>query len=87
MPCIRGLRSGSASAIWAGRLGAANQFHMPSPAASRNTRANGSLISGFSLSVSAARAAATPSAVAPTLSVISQLSSSVRGTCASSPLR
>ena len=38
---------------------------------------NGSLISGSSLSVSAARAAATPSAVAPTLSVMSQLSSSV----------
>src|SRR5262249_39748290 len=38
---------------------------------------NGSLINGFSLSVSIARAPATPSAVAPTLSVISQLSSSV----------
>jgi hypothetical protein len=52
-------------------------FHMPSPAAFRNTRANGSLINGLSLSVSVARAPATPSAVAPTLSVISQLSSSV----------
>jgi hypothetical protein len=52
-------------------------FQKPSPAASRNTRANGSLINGFSLSVSVARAPATPSAVAPTLSVISQLSLSV----------
>src|SRR6185437_7650608 len=54
-------------------------LHIPSPAASTNTRANGSLISGFSLSVSAARAAATPSAVAPTLWVMSQESLSVRG--------
>ena len=36
-------------------------------------------MSGFALSVSAARAAATPSAVEPTLSVISQESLSVRG--------
>ena len=36
-------------------------------------------MSGFSLSVSAARAAATPSAVDPTLSVMSQESLSVRG--------
>src|ERR1700726_247697 len=53
--------------------------HIPSPAASTNTRANGSLMSGFSLSVSAARAAATPRAGAPTLWVISQESLSVRG--------
>jgi hypothetical protein len=52
-------------------------FHMPSPAASRNSFAKGSTINGFSLSVSAARAAATPSAVAPTLSVMSQVSLSV----------
>src|SRR5271166_5823388 len=54
-------------------------LHIPSPAAFRKTRANGSLMRGFSLSVSAARAAATPSAVAPTLWVISQESLSVRG--------
>src|SRR5271166_663399 len=60
-------------------------LHIPSPAASTNTRANGSLMSGFSLSVSAARAAATPSAVAPTLWVMSQESLSVRGIA--SPLR
>jgi hypothetical protein len=36
-------------------------------------------MSGFSLSVSAARAAATPKAVEPTLSVISQESLSLRG--------
>src|SRR6185437_16676041 len=60
-------------------------LHIPSPAASTNTRANGSLISGFSLSVSAARAAATPSAVAPTLWVISQESLSVRGIASSLP--
>src|SRR6185312_926716 len=60
-------------------------LHIPSPAASTNTRANGSLISGFSLSVSAARAAATPSAVAPTLWVISQESLSVRGIPSSLP--
>src|ERR1700754_3971177 len=72
---------GSASTTSAGSSGAPNQFHTPSPTVSRKTRANGSLISGSSLSVSAARAAATPSAVAPTLSVISQLSSSVLTTC------
>ncbi len=53
---------------------------LPSPAASRKTCANGSRINGFSLRVSAARDDATPSAVAPTLSVISQLSSSLLGT-------
>src|SRR6476660_8079913 len=56
------------------------QFHTPSPAASRKTCANGSRINGFSLRVSAARDDATPSAVAPTLSVISQLSLSVLAT-------
>src|SRR6516225_8896317 len=60
-------------------------LHIPSPAASTNTRANGSLMSGFSLSVSAARAAATPSAVAPTLCVMSQESLSVRGIAISPP--
>src|SRR5271163_347191 len=74
---IRTGSSGTASTISAGSSGAPYQSHSPSPTVSRNTRANGSLISGSSLSVSAARAAATPSAVAPTLSVISQLSSSV----------
>ena len=68
-------------------VGAENQFHTPSPAASRNTRANGSRISGLSLSVSAARDAATPSAVAPTLSVISQLSLSVLATLMPSRFR
>ena len=53
-------------------------LHTPSPAASTNTRANGSEMRGFSLAVSAARAAATPRAVAPTLWVMSQESSSVR---------
>src|ERR1700730_15864017 len=84
MPCIRNGTSGATLAISSGRSGLPNQFHMPSPAASRNTRANGSSISGCSLSVSAARAAATPNAVAPTLSVISQLSLSLLGTFTSS---
>ena len=68
---------GSASMTSSGSCPAECQFHTPSPAASRNTWANGSVIKGFSLRVSAARAEATPSAVAPTLSVISQLSLSV----------
>src|ERR1700676_3239710 len=54
-------------------------LHVPSPAASRNTFANGSVIRGASDVVSAARAAATPSAVIPTLSVMFQESSSVLG--------
>src|SRR5271163_1072490 len=72
--------SGAAATTSAGSSGAPYQSHTPGPTRSRNTRANGSLISGSPLSVSAARAAATPSAVAPTLSVISQLSSSVLAT-------
>src|SRR6476619_4732076 len=51
--------------------------HPRSVAASRNSRAYGSLYNGRSLVVSSARAIATPSAVWPTPSVISQLSSSV----------
>src|ERR1700758_5740699 len=77
MDCICSGNSGSASINSAGNCGAECQFHTPSPTASRNTWANGSLIKGFSLRVSAARADATPSAVAPTLSVISQESLSV----------
>src|SRR5262245_35311723 len=51
--------------------------HPRSVAASRNSRAYGSLNNGRSLVVSSARAIATPSAVWPTPSVMSQLSSSV----------
>src|ERR1700694_6107132 len=54
-------------------------LHMPSPAASRNTLANGSLIRGASDALSAARAAATPSAFVPTLSLMFQESSSALG--------
>src|ERR1700679_283725 len=50
---------------------------MPSPAASRNSCAYGSLISGSALWVSFARPPATPNAVAPTLSLMSHVSSSV----------
>ena len=52
-------------------------FQTPSPAASMKTLAKGSLINGFSRSVSRARDTATPNAVAPTLSVMSQVSLSV----------
>src|SRR4051794_35936502 len=51
--------------------------HPRSMAASRNSCANGSLNNGQPVAVSSARAIATPSAVCPTLSVTSQLSSSV----------
>src|SRR4029077_9491238 len=61
------------------------QFHTPSPAASRKTCANGSRINGASRRFSASRDDATPSAVAPTLSVISQLSLSVLATIKPSP--
>src|ERR1700741_167269 len=74
---MRSATSGSASVISDGNLDSPNMFHRPSPAAFRKTRANGSLIRGLSLSVSRARDPATPSAVAPTLSVMSQLSLSV----------
>src|ERR1700727_1457262 len=72
--------SGAAATASAGSSGAPYQSQTPGPTRSRNNRASGSLISGSLLSVSAARAAATPRAVAPTLSVISQLSSSVLAT-------
>src|ERR1700730_1709489 len=59
---------------------------MPSPAASRNSCAYGSLISGSALLVSAARPPATPSAVAPTLSLMSHVSSSVLAIGIPSPI-
>lgn len=71
MACCCSGMAGSASISLGGSCGAECQFHTPSPAASRKTCANGSLIKGFSLRISAARAEATPSVVAPTLSVIS----------------
>jgi hypothetical protein len=48
------------------------------PAEDTRTAANSSLISGFGPAVSTARDAATANAVAPTLSVMSQLSPAVR---------
>src|SRR4029453_3401654 len=51
--------------------------HPRSVAASRNSCAYGSLNNGSSFVVSSARAIATPSAVLPTPSVMSQLSSAV----------
>lgn len=48
------------------------------PADDTNTLANSSRISGLVAAVSTARAAATPNAVAPTLSVIAQVSPAVR---------
>src|ERR1700752_4669007 len=78
---IRSGKAGAASTTSAGRSGAPYQSHSPAPAVSREIRANRSLITGLLLSVLAAGAAATPRAVAPTLSVISQLSSSVLTPC------
>jgi hypothetical protein len=52
--------------------------HIPVPAPSTRIRAYGSRISGSGLSVSPARAAATMTAVDPTLVAMSQVSSWVR---------
>src|SRR5262245_28168703 len=60
--------------------------HPRSVAASRNSRAYGSLNNGRALVVSSARAIATPSAVWPTPSVMSQLSSSVLAIAAGFPV-
>ena len=70
--------SGSASVMRSCRESSRKFSHIPVPAPDTRMRAKGSRISGCAAAVSRARAAATITAVDPTLVAMSQVSSSLR---------